>query len=225
MTRSALVWNYDDNNFTWADASVVLTTVLDPAVCMQYGFDMGWQTTYADFTAYNTTYAELEAGTDPWSLLAGEPARYNDFYAAGTEQNLYWLTPDGVYKADQVIEKSGVKSYFAERTRIDMDDINPELKSNSYKQIKQVYPLLQSPSDVLGVNEYEFTIGWSNNLMDLPNYSASIHINLQRTFVGGRHKIDVRETGRYLAMMWDFTYTDEIAMTGADVDASELYGR
>ena len=221
-TRLALVWNFEDNNFTWMDSSVIVGTELSSVVCMKYGFEPGWQTRWEDLDA--VTWDDLSAGTDPWSVLAERPARWEDFYEAGGEQNMYWLTSEGVYTSDQVIDRTGVKKYFVERISIDLDDVMGTT-SQSYKQVKQLYPLLQSPSAVTGENLYDFKIGWANNLMDIPDYKPAVTIDLQKTSVGGRHKIDQRGTGRYLAMYWDFTYTDEIAFTGVDVNAAEVYGR
>jgi hypothetical protein len=75
------------------------------------------------------------------------------------------------------------------------------------------------------MNTYGFSIGWAANLMDDPDYKPERTIYLNKSDYSGKHKIDTRSTGRYMAMKWDFTYTDEIAMTGVDIDIEEAHGR
>lgn len=220
--KKALVWNFEDDNFTWMDAAVAVDGVLEQTPCMHYGFEPGWMVRWQDFG--DVTWDDLENGTDQWSLLAGRPAQWNDLYKAGKERDMYWLTGAAVWAADRVVDKSGVKSYYAERTDIDFDDILGTT-SNNYKHVRQVFPLLQSPSSSVAPNTYTFQIGWGNNLMDDPDYQDPVLVNLLKTTQNGKHKIDVRSTGRYMAMRWDFSLTDEFNMTGADVDIEESHGR
>jgi hypothetical protein len=228
--RFALVWNFEDNNFTWMDASVIDAAELVPVVSMNYGLEPGWQTTWKSLqdhgiiwgNAGDTGLDNLMAGTDEWG--DGEnPTEWNDFYYAGKEQSMFWLSEVGVSESDQVLDKSGVKKYFAERVAMDFDDALGTT-SNTYKHVRQLYPLLESP-DSGAMNTYSFSIGWANNLMDDPDYKPGRTIYLNKTSYSGKHKIDTRSTGRYMAMKWDFTYTDEIAMTGVDIDIEESYGR
>jgi hypothetical protein len=228
--RFALVWNFEDNNFTWMDASVIDAAELVPVVSMNYGLEPGWQTTWKSLqdhgiiwgTAGDTGLDNLMAGTDEWGD-SENPTEWNDFYYAGKEQSMFWLSEVGVSESDQVLDKSGVKKYFAERVAMDFDDALGTT-SNTYKHVRQLYPLLESP-DSGAMNTYSFSIGWANNLMDDPDYKPGRTIYLNKTSYSGKHKIDTRSTGRYMAMKWDFTYTDEIAMTGVDIDIEESYGR
>jgi hypothetical protein len=228
--RFALVWSFEDNNFTWMDASVIDAGELVPSVCMTYGLEPGWQTTWASLLDHgiiwgaegDTGLDNLMAGTDEWG--DGEsPTGWDDFYYAGKEQGMFWLSDAGVSEADQVLDKSGLKQYFAERTSMDFDDALGST-SNTYKHVRQLYPLLESPESG-AMNTYRFSIGWSANLMDEPDYKPGRTIYLNKSGYSGKHKIDTRSTGRYMAMKWDFTYTDEIAMTGVDIDIEESHGR
>jgi hypothetical protein len=228
--RFALVWNFEDNNFTWMDASVIDAGELVPSVCMTYGLEPGWQTTWASLLDHgiiwgaegDTGLDNLMAGTDEWG--DGEsPTGWDDFYYAGKEQGMFWLSDAGVSEADQVLDKSGLKQYFAERVSMDFDDALGST-SNTYKHVRQLFPLLESPESG-AMNTYRFSIGWSANLMDEPDYKPGRTIYLNKSGYSGKHKIDTRSTGRYMAMKWDFTYTDEIAMTGVDIDIEESHGR
>ena len=224
--RHALVWSFDDDNFTFMDASAIVDDALDPAVCITYGFEPSWQARWSDLEAEGVTWDDLAAGLDPWGVLAeSSSTRWDDFYQTGDEQNLYYLTASGVYLADQVVDKSGVKSYFAVRESIDYDDVIPQLRSNSYKYANQIFFHLQSPTPADEPNTFTFMVGGGNNLMDAPVWQEPITVDLLKTVSGGKHKVDFRATWRYHAMQWDFTLTNEIAMTGADINLEESHGR
>lgn len=222
MARQGLVWNFEDNNFTWMDASVIVDSALADVTCMRYGFEPGWVVRWEGLTDEGVTWADLQGGTDPWGP-GNRATRWSDLYKAGRDQNFYWSTATGVWAADRVNDVSGVKRYYVERVGIDFNDVGITT-NDSYKHVSRIYPLIEGKNVSTG-NAYLFTMGWASNLMDAPGYSTEREINLNTADYAGRHKIDVRETGRYLAWRWDFTYTSEIAMTGADVDLEVTYGR
>ena len=230
MARQALVWNFEDNNFTWMDASIIEGAELKDVRCMRYGFVPGYQALWSDLFDQATTWADLQAGSDPWGVLTypeGPPAngtQWSDLYSAGKDQNMYWLNDYGVWTSDQVVDKSGVKKYYVERMSLDFTDAL-QTTSEGFKHVRQIFPMLQSDSDVGVMNTYEFSIGWGKNLMDPPDYKAPIKVYLNKAEYSGKHKIDLRSTGRYMAWKWDFTYTDEINMTAADVDIEPSHGR
>lgn len=223
MSRVALVWNFEDDNFTWMDASVIVDGALSNTTCMHYGFEPGWQARWNILESNSVTWEDLQNGADPWG--DGTSTRWSDLYEAGEDQNMYWLTKEGVWKSDQLVDQSGVKKYYAERTGIDFDDIVQGWTSNNFKHVRQLFPLLQSPSGAPVMNAYDFSIGWSGNLMDDPDYDIKVRANLNQGKYAGKHKIDVRTTGRFMAMLWDFTYTYEINMTAVDIDVEESHGR
>jgi len=139
---------------------------------------------------------------------------------------MYWLADTGVYKSDQIVFTSGLKRYYVEKTNIDLDEALG-LTSNLWKHIRQFYFHLQSNRSDVGtaVNDFTFTTGWSKNLMDAPDWRTPIVVNLQSTSNDGRHKVDLRTTGRYLALNMDFTATSEFSMTGGDLDVEPSHGR
>ena len=224
MSRQGLWWNFDDDNFTWGDCSVVVDNALSDVRCMRYGFEPGFSARWDDLWTYATTWEDLKNGADPWGIKAGSAeTKWPDFYEPAKDQNFYWLTDEGVWTSDQVVDTSGVKKYFAERKGLDFTDVGIQT-NDSYKHVRQIMPLLQS-ADVGAMNTYEFKIGWTNTLMDDTNYSETRTIYLNKTKYAGKHKIDLRSTGRYMAWYWDFTYTDELVMTGADIDLEVSHGR
>jgi len=218
-TRTALVYNFEDDNYTWMDASEPTAEGLKPVVCMQYGFNPGWVTRWTDLIDTGETWADL---------LGEAPQReWIDFYSHGTEENMFWLTADRLLKSDQQIQLiDNPKEYFVERKHIDLDDLVQAWTTNKWKHLKQFYFHLQSPADIGdSANTFDIAVGWSKNLMDDPEWLAPSTINLQSTTNSGEYKYDFRTTGRYLAMKMDFSNTKEIKMTGGDLDASESHGR
>ena len=213
--RSGLVWNYEDNNFGWFDVAVDKDTSLEAVVCMKYQPDPGWQTRWSDLQAAGTTWADLQLAGTKWS----------DFYSGPAEDNLYWLTDNGVYVADQAVKSDGIKAYICERTLIDLNDIVPAFTVDRWIYAKQLYFLLKGlPADSLP-NPVHVAVGWSDTLMDDPDYLISAIINLQSKVNGGSMKYDFRSTGRFLALKMWFNQASKIQMTGAELDAEQRHGR
>ena len=111
---------------------------------------------------------------------------------------------------------------------MDLDDLVPDWTTNRIKQIKQFVFHMQSdqrfvlPADA---NDFSFYVGWSNNLMEDPNWKAPVTVNLEDRKAGGQYKIDYRTSGRYLSMSFDFTNSEQLAFTGGDMDANQVAGR
>lgn len=217
--REALVWNFEDDNFTWMDASVDLVTSLEPLVCMQYQPDIGWQVRWSDLEvggSQESTWEELQTAGTKWS----------DLYSGSTEENIYWITKDAVYLSDQVVKTDGIKEYFVERQSIDLNDVVAQFTSDKWIYAKQLYFQLASPRLIgAGANNFAIAVGWGDSLMDAPDYLLATSINLQTVDNTGKVKYDFRSTGRYLALAMAFNTTDEIQMTGAILDAEQTYGR
>jgi hypothetical protein len=228
-SRTALVWNFEDDNYTWMDAGAVVPgedgNDLAGAVCMQYGFQASWQTRWEDAKATGIvpeTWAEALAAEKLWT----------DYYDQGREEDMYFAAAsEGVWQMDQVIDASGEgKAYYVERVAIDMDDLIPEWTTNQLKHIRQFYFHMKSTGlsrvdPVDDENAFEFQVGWSQNLMDLPGWDPLIRVPIRGTDVGGRYKVDYRTTGRYLSLYLGFRKTDRVSITGGDMDAEQSYGR
>jgi hypothetical protein len=198
--REALVWNFEDDNFTWMDAAVDNTTFLEPVVCIQYQPDPGWQVRWSDWAVGG----DLES---TWAALA--TTKWSDLYSGPAEENIYWLTKDGVHLADQTVKTDGIKEYFTERQRLDLNDIVESFTTNKW----------------IVANNFKISVGWTNTLMDTPDYLVAATINLQTRQNNGRVKYDFRSTGRYLALAMFFNQTAGIRMTGAEIDVEQTHGR
>lgn len=217
IRRVAMVYNYEDDNFSWMDASGIREDGgLAPAVCMKYQFGVGKQVRWSDLEAEGTTWADLQNDLTKWS----------DFYDHSNAEAFYYLTRDGVFKADQVVDTSGAKQYYVERTALDFSDVIGGT-SNAINYLSQMYFHLESAidEDAMAPNTCEFTVGWSNSLMDKPKWDDPVVLNIQKLDIGGAMKWDLRSSGRYLAWRLDFTRTDRLTMTGADINIAPSAGR
>lgn len=195
----------------------VPTYGLDPAVCMKYQPAPGWQVTWDDLDAAGTTWDDLTTDGTAW----------NDLYSGRAERNLYWLTANGLYAADQYVETEGGKQYFVERRNIDLNDVVEQFTTSRWIYAKQMYLHLASQiaADNTDVNEFDIQVGWSDTLMDEPDWLPLTTINLQTRANGGKVKYDFRSTGRYLALRFYFNRTGPIQMTGAEIDVAQTHGR
>ncbi len=221
--KLSLVYNFEDDNYTWMQASEPTAEGLIPIVCMQYGFNPGWVVRWVDLIDTTDTWDDPDHVPD----LTVDGTLWRDFYFHGTEENMYWLTRSSLLRADQQIQlENNEKVYFVERTDIDLDMLVPAWTTNSYKHLKQIFFHLQSPTPRDGTpNTFDITFGFTANLMDEVTWKPTGTVNLQTGLNNGRHKYDFRATGRYLAMRFDFSATDKIKMTGGDLDATLAHGR
>ena len=227
LARSALCWNFEDNNYTWFDAAVDFGTTLDNVPMMHYGVDPGWATRWDAAVLDGYTWASIQTPPDsnPWTESVVSP-EWVDMYGRGNEENLYWATGGGVWKSDQYVKTDGVKRYFVERQQIDLDDMVPAWTTNNWKYTKQWYFHLQTPFiDNTEANDFTMQVGWADTMMDDPDYIPVQTINLQKRSNGGAYKWDYRSTGRYLSIYMTFDGTQEIRYTGADVDVEAGHGR
>lgn len=227
--RGGLVYNFEDDNYTWMDASVDYSetvevdegefetyTYLDPVHCMHYAFDPGWVVRWSD----------LQSGGTQWDGLQDAGTRWSDFYYHGGEKNMYWLTPAGVWRSDQVIKTDSLKQYTIERDDIDLDDVVQQWNSSNIKYAHNFYFHLESPSlSGTDPNNFTFAMGAKLALQDSPTWGDTATVNLQETPNGGKHKVDFRATGRYLSMQMTFNATQAIKMSGGELFAEESHGR
>jgi len=219
--REALVWNFEDDNFTWMDAAVDEDVSLDPVVCMRYQFDPGWQIRWSDWAVggdLETTWEEMNVG-------GINETDWNETYSGGAEENIYWLTQKGVWLSDQTVKIDGFKRYFVNRENIDLNDVVPEFTTDRWIYAKQLYFHLKSMPVDTDPNPFQIAVGWSDTLIDEPDYLPSSSINLQSRVNGGKVKYDFRSTGRYLALKMYFDGTQSIQMVGAEMDVEQTHGR
>lgn len=229
-TRHALVYNYDDDNFTWKDPLVEIMADsgqwgLFDIDYQVYGFTPGWQARWDDWASggvSESTWEDAKAGGTNATL-------WSDTFERGESKQVMQVTNGLLYKAnDQINRKGSLKQYYVERTQMDLDDMVPEWTTNKIKQIKQFVFHMQSDQRFVlpgTANDFDFYVGWSNNLMEDPNWKAPVTVSLEDRKAGGKHKVDFRSSGRYLAMHYDLTNSQQLAFTGGDIDANEVGGR
>jgi len=232
--REALVWNFEDDNFTWMDASSDEDSYLEPVICIKYQPDPGWQVRWADLdNGVDDTVEDPDiiAGSvgdlaTTWAALESAGTRWSDFTSGPAEENMYWLTATGVMIADQYVKTDGIKYYFVERERIDLNDVVASFTTDKWIYAKQMYFHLMSPR-LAGTDPNYFCVGvgWTASLMDSPDYPPSSPINLQSVANSGKVKYDFRSTGRYLCLAMEFNDTADLQMTGAELDVEQTHGR
>jgi hypothetical protein len=217
VPREALVWNFEDDNYTWCDPGPDVDTRVDGAISMQYIFEPGWQTRWSDLEDEGLTWEDLQnAGT-----------RWSDFYGHGQERNVFFLTAYGLYKSDQFIKVDGVKNYYIQRNQIDLDDVVQAWTSNTTKHIRKFVFHNQSSRDAVGdlPNIFRPATGWTLNLMDQISWGELLSVDMQTTNNNGTWKVDLRETGRYLSIFMEFNATQQFRLTGGELDMEEAHGR
>ena len=229
-TRHALVYNYDDDNFTWKDPFVEIGNDTDgyglfDVAFQTYGFTPGWQERWSDYAVgglKESTWA------DELALPASEKTAWVDTFDRSNSKEIVQVTDGLVYRADQVDNRYGaLKKFFIERTQMDLDDMVPDWTTNKVKQIRQFVFHMQSDERFITTdpNTVDFYVGWSNNLMETPNYRTPVTVNLREPDASGKYKVDYRTSGRYLTMRYDMTDSKQLAFTGGDIDAKEAAGR
>lgn len=227
-TRHGLVFNYDDNNFTWKDTLIEIGNDVDgyklyDITYETYGFTPGWQARWED-------YKDGAIKAQTWeNAKTGAGNRWSDTYGSSNSKEVMQVSKGDVYKSDQVDNRqNSLKSYFVERTQMDLDDLVPDWTTNKIKQIKQFVFHMQSDMRFIDANRentIDFYVGWSNNLMDEPDWKAPVTVKLEDRASGGAYKVDYRTSGRYLSTRYDLTDSVQLAFTGGDIDANQVAGR
>lgn len=222
MQRHALVWNYDDNNFTWKDPAIEVGDELYDVTWSTYGFSPGFQGRWSD-------YQSGGINESTWEQARVANIRWSDTYSEGESKEVLQISTGQLWKADKVINaQDSLKRYYATRTQIDMDDLVPEWTTNKIKYIKQfVFHMQADQKDIPEDrdNTVDFSVGWAQNLMEEPNWQDAREIILEDRASGGKYKVDYRTSGRYLSLSFDFTNSTQLALTGGDIDAQETHGR
>jgi hypothetical protein len=216
--REGMIWNFEDNNFTWFDAAVDQISELEDIVAMRYQPDPGWQVRWSDLAVggdQEATWQELEDAGTKWS----------EFYSGDAENNMYWLTQTGLWVSDQVIKLSGAKQYYVERVLIDLNEIVQEFTEDRWIYANEIYFRLQAALIDNTPNLFRVSIGWADTLNDEPVWEPLANVNLQDRLNGGTVKHDFRSTGRYLAIRLEFNATSNIKFTGAEINAEQTHGR
>ena len=213
--REGMVFNFEDDNFTFMDASRDLVDSLEPVACMKFQYDPGWQTRWDDLETAGTEWADLQQAGTKWS----------DFYSGNAERNLYWLTKDNLLVSDQFAKTDGLKDYYLTREQIDFSDVVQDFRTDKWIYSNQLYFHAESDTTTSDANLFTIAVGWQDTLNDEPTWPAPTELNLQDAQNGGKVKHDYRATGRYLSLRMTFNKTQAVAMTGAEIDIVQKQGR
>ena len=229
-TRHALVYNYDDDNYTWKDPAVEIGAdgegyALYDVTYQHYGFGPGWQERWSDY-AVGGVKEQTWATANAVALI--DRLRWTDTFDKSDAKEVLQVTDGLLYRADQVDNRyDALKMFYAKRTQMDLDDLVPDWTTNKVKQIKQFVFHMQSDERFITTdpNTIDFYVGWSNNLMEEPNWKPVVTVPLRDRSEGGKYKVDYRTSGRYLSMKYDLRNSKQLAFTGGDIDAQEAAGR
>lgn len=222
IARHALHWRYDDNTHAWADAAVEIESSpgsfrLVDIGWMFFGFVPGFQKRWSDFQSGGpdaATWNELKEG-------GATPTRWSDMYSEGQTKELIQIVDGQVFLAEKVDNRqNSLKRYYLSRTQLDFGD-KANFDSERFKRVKEFIFHMQSDQSIVLAsedNQFDFYVGWSDNLMDSPDWEPAITVVLEDTANLGDYKIDVRTSGRYLSYSFDVTNTRQIAFTGGEID-------
>ena len=222
--KTDLVYNYEDDNWSFIDASVELDAVFDegevgeytqrtlsPVNCMLFGLGASSAVLWSTWNTAGTTWAQAMSST--WAQLLD----------SGGTTKMYWLCPDQLYEADRLARDDlTIKSIYVEKTHIDLRLIAPDLGLERLNHMRQMYPLIE------GDGVLEISVGWSPNISagaanTTWQTTADMEMQMGQT---DESKIDFRTTGRYLGLRFFFNRCTQWAMTGCDVDmVPSRYGR
>jgi len=218
--RLGLVYNYDDDNYTVIDAAVDRDNgpSLDRVVCMVYGLDLD------EFTELGPTWDDQTLRWDEFG-----DARWGQLQGGATSQtvriSMFWLTATGLYRANKLSTPAPNKRFIVTKSNMDLDEINPQLTTNLWKHIRQIYP------HIVGLGLLRVRLGWSPNLETAPAWGEWKDYRMLTENAAPEDgplsdvKIDCRTTGRYLAIEWDFAEVRAMRFTGIDIDVLPVYGR
>ena len=229
-TRHALVYNYDDDNFTWKDPYIEIGAdgagyALYDVSYQHYGFTPGWQERWTDYAIGGV---KEQTWADALAVAAVDRVRWTDTFDKSDTKEVIQVADGLTFRADQVDNRYGaLKQFYVKRTQMDLDELVPEWTTNKVKQIKQFVFHLQSDERFItdDPNTIDFYVGWSQNLMEEPNWKPAVTIDVRDRSNGGKYKVDYRTSGRYLSMKYDLRNSKQLAFTGGDIDAKEASGR
>jgi hypothetical protein len=223
LSRTALLWNYNNDTFTWKDTGVEQQVDGKNALLESdyqfYGFTPGYQERWED-------YKELAYNESTW---ADETKRWSETFSKSTQKEMLIVSNYQAFKGEQQRNSvNSLKKYFVERTQIDFDGLSQNFRSGKVKQTKRF--VIDAQADQRQIargseSSIKFYVGWSFNLMEDPKYSNPIVFNLQARDFGGSYKVDYRSSGRYMGIYFDLTNASQLSLTGGEVDVSQTSGR
>ena len=195
--RKLLIYNYEEDNFTFADAWFDDPAV--GAVSLAYGLkvDPGGGT--------------WEANTDTWETIQGT---WGDLDPSSDARVMYWLLPDKLMLAEQSTTREPTKRYFARSGRWAFSDFSPEFDSNNTNEFSRILPHIE------GEALTRFTISTAENLGSAVKVADTGDYDPESGY-----KVDIRANGRYIIMDVDIIGDGAWEFFSMEMDVEAEYGR
>lgn len=193
--KQYLIYNYNENTFSYGDATVEG----DPVVCMAYGLappsDVEtFQTVTTSFATETRTFAQM--GSD------------------GETREMFWLTANNLHIAESQFTRDSGKEYYVDRFGWDFSEVAPPLTTEKVKSLSTVVPHVQGPAFT------QVTVYAAETLKNDANKTESNIFDPDRDY-----KIDFHIAGRWLGLRVDILGTGSWEMSSMDYDVKAVYGR
>tara|TARA_R110002020_G_scaffold42958_2_gene125291 strand:- start:1544 stop:3217 length:1674 start_codon:yes stop_codon:yes gene_type:complete len=204
------VYNYKDNNFTILDAYTGRGADRQYIEALSYGTRNTGNTTWDDLDGPpEETWDDLSITGQTWLQFFGNP----------NARRMFWLNGAGLHQADADDELNLDKQYYIRRDHIDLSELSPEVTSNLWKTMREIYPHIDT--DITAGNGLtRITVSWALTLMAPPLNPQEVIYDPHNTY-----KADFRNTGRYLGLRLDVVGPGTWRFTSMDFDVDLNYGR
>jgi hypothetical protein len=203
-----IVYNYRDQTFSLLDGFTNSGINRAQVAAMSYG------SRSTDVTVWD----ELDPET--WSQQDGKP--WLSYWGVQDQRRLYWVNGEGLSLGaasdDYNPTLNPDKSYILERTHIDLSTISPQITSNVWKHLREVYPHIDT--DVAGNGNCEIRASWANTLV-----GPALNTQTRPYDPFNNYKIDFRITGRYLGLRINVTTGGKFRLTSMDYDVEMVANR
>ena len=165
--------------------------------------------TISSVGAWDNQTVTWNQSSDYWSTLgATTDSSTLKLFAAGTTDTKIYQMLDG-YSSDGTACDS-----FLEITKMDLDELTGQA-TNTIKRINQMFPQISGDGTV------NIQLGYSNAPQEGVTWMPAVPYN-----VGTDHKVDIRSSGRYLAMRIESSgATDWWILNGLDIEVLEVAKR
>lgn len=196
----ALVWNYDNDAWTFIDLPNVRSMCVGPAIGGGgSGTGATWDDLNVQWDSWSANWSDLGADTQ---------AKNTRLFSAG-------YGASKIYAHNETFGASGQPyTSFVETTKIDLDAVLQRATRNVL-QIKQIIPQIKGTGTVV------FKVGSSNSPQGPVSWKTTKSYNVESDY-----KIDTRVSGRYLALRIESAdVTGYWQLGGFDLDVEEASER
>lgn len=186
--RAYLIYNYQENTFSYGDARIGS----DPVQCIAYGIRPP-----RDLVTYETVNTTYET----------ETRSYEDLETSGEKRATSWLARTCLYIAEQSILLDPTKDYYVDRDEIDFSEINAALTTEKSKSLHHVVPHIDGSATARFIFDASQSLGASPHKTQVFDFDP---VN--------QYKIDPRLTGRWLSYRIEITGNGMWRVSSMDYD-------